>query len=65
MAERSLNDWYFTVNPSLSSTSPKIARNCCSTALGIMLASGNHTRNVRTYALMHRPITQPDLFRIA
>lgn len=27
--------------------------------------SGNHTRRVCTYALMHRPTTQPDLFRIA
>ena len=27
--------------------------------------SGNHIRRVRTYALTHRPTTQPDLFRIA
>ncbi|MDE2416459.1 MAG: hypothetical protein KGN32_01510 [Burkholderiales bacterium] len=31
----------------------------------VMCASGNRTRNVRTYALMHRPATQPDFFRIA
>lgn len=31
----------------------------------VTCASGNRTRSVRTYALMHRPTTQPDLFRIA
>ena len=25
---------------------------------------GNRTRNVRTYRLLHRPRTQPDLFKI-
>ncbi len=31
----------------------------------VTCASGNRTRDVRTYALTHRPTTQPDLFRIA
>ena len=31
----------------------------------VTCASGNRTRNVRTYSLLHRPTTQPDLFRIA
>ncbi len=31
----------------------------------VTCASGNTTRNVHTYALMHRPTTQPDLFRTA
>jgi hypothetical protein len=28
----------------------------------VTCASGNRTRDVRTYALTHRPNTQPDLF---
>lgn len=31
----------------------------------VTCASGNRTRNVRMYALTHRPTTQPDLFRTA
>lgn len=31
----------------------------------VTCASGDHTRSVRTYALTHRPTTQPDLFRPA
>lgn len=29
----------------------------------VTCASGNRTRDVRTYALTHRPTSQPDLFR--
>lgn len=29
----------------------------------VTCASGNRTRDVRIYALLHRPTTQPDLFR--
>lgn len=30
----------------------------------VACASGNRTRDVRTYALLHRPTSQPDLFPI-